>query len=339
MVGVCLKIVINIISIDKIYVEVLCTDNALCYEGVTFEEAGEMEWYDASAILAQEMRTMGKICVGLYGGKSIFKGKEIPLQGDTIYCECPDKCSLYKEGKCLCIRRLGIKCPNGTVTTEKGYTSRAKKYGAFRQKYISDETYARLKKPLYNRFAVVGDNYWFSTGYVRARKAKEDDSPREVVSGYVLWSNIGTSEFCIPIVDMNIQLLNAILSYSPRNIFGESLEKYYLEYVADILKEMQEIVPERYQELTEKYPEYKSEKYIPNYVGKYAYIRTLRDGCTVCDSYGNVGILKDGKIYCDNFKGIVPFGGESASVVIKLRENSTIKITDNSQVCERTIFK
>lgn len=45
----------------------------------------------------------------------------------------------------MCVRRLGIKCPNGTVTTEKGYTSRAKKYGAFRQKYISDETYARLK--------------------------------------------------------------------------------------------------------------------------------------------------------------------------------------------------
>lgn len=282
---------------------------------------------------------MGKICVGLYGGKSIFKGKEVPLQGDTIYCECPDKCSLYKEGKCLCVRRLGIKCPNGTVTTEKGYTSRAKKYGAFRQKYTGDETYAKLKSPIHNKFAIVGDYYWFNGGYVRARKAKENDSPREVVSGYVLWSNIWTSEFCIPIVDMNIQLLNAILSYSPRNIFGESLEKYYLEYVADILKEMQEIAPELYQELTEKYPEYKSEKYIPNYVGRYAYTRTLRDGCTIHDGRGNVGVLKDGKIYCDNFKGIVPFGGESASVVIELGETSTIKITDNSQVCERTIFK
>jgi hypothetical protein len=39
VVGVCLKIVIDVISIDKIYVEVLCTDNVLCYEGVTFEEA------------------------------------------------------------------------------------------------------------------------------------------------------------------------------------------------------------------------------------------------------------------------------------------------------------
>lgn len=339
MVGVCLKIVINIISIDKIYVEVLCTDNALCYEGVTFEEAGKMEWYDASAILAQEMRTMGKICVGLYGGKSIFKGKEVPLQGDTIYCECPDRCSLYKAGKCLCIRRLGIKCPNGTVTTEKGYTSRAKKYGVFRQKYTGDETYAKLKSPIHNKFAVVGDYYWFSVGYVKARKAKEDDSPREEVSGYVLWTSIGTSEFCIPIADMNIRLLNAIFSYSPRNIFGESLEKKYLEYVADILKEMQEIAPELYQELTEKYPEYKSEKYIPNYVGRYAYTRTLRDGCTIHDGRGNVGVLKDGKIYCDNFKGIVPFGGESASVVIELGETSTIEITDNSQVCERTIFK
>lgn len=104
---------------------------------------------------------MGKICVGLYGGKSIFDGRETPLEGDTIYCECSDRCSLYQEGKCLCVRHLGIRCPHGTVTTEKGYTSRAKKYKTFREKYTNDETYANLKSPLYNRFAVVGNNYWF----------------------------------------------------------------------------------------------------------------------------------------------------------------------------------
>lgn len=282
---------------------------------------------------------MGKICVGLYGGKSIFGGKETPLEGDTIYCECPDKCSLYKEGKCLCVRRLGIKCPNGTVTTEKGYTSRARKYGAFRQKYTGDETYAKLKSPIHNKFAIVGDYYWFNGGYVRARKAKENDSTSRVVSGYVLLCDTAISEYCIPVAEMNVELLQAILSYAPRNLCGQSLERYYLEYVADILKEMQEIAPEMYQELTEKYPEYKSEKYIPNYVGRYAYTRTLRDGCTIHDGRGNVGVLKDGKIYCDNFKGIVPFGGESASVVIELGETSTIEITDNSQVCEGTIFK
>ena len=282
---------------------------------------------------------MGKICVGLYGGKSIFDGRETPVEGDTIYCECSDRCSLYQEGKCLCVRHLGIRCPHGTVTTEKGYTSRAKKYKTFREKYTNDETYANLKSPLYNRFAVVGNNYWFNGGYVLARKAKENDSLREMVSGYILQCNIAISEFCIPITDMNMELLNAILSYTPRNMFGQSLEKDYLKYVSEILGEMQKIAPELYQELTEKYPEYKSEKYIPNYVGRFAYTRTLRDGCTIYDGRGNVGVLKDGKIYCDNFKGIVPFGGESASVVIELGETSTIEITDNSQVCEGTIFK
>lgn len=160
-----------------------------------------------------------------------------------------------------------------------------------------------------------------------------------MVSGYILQCNIAISEFCIPITDMNMELLNAILSYTPRNMFGQSLEKDYLKYVSEILGEMQKIAPELYQELTEKYPEYKSEKYIPNYVGRFAYTRTLRDGCTIYDGRGNVGVLKDGKIYCDNFKGIVPFGGESASVVIELGETSTIEITDNSQVCEGTIFK
>lgn len=66
----------------------------------------------------------------------------------------------------------------------------------------------------------------------------------------------------------------------------------------------------------------------------------IKDGETFTFRYGDI-IRKTNifLIYCDNLKGIVPFGGESASVVIELGETSTIKITDNSQVCERTIFK
>lgn len=45
---------------------------------------------------------MGKICVGLYGGKSIFKGKEVPLQGDTIYCECPTNV-LFTKRESACV--------------------------------------------------------------------------------------------------------------------------------------------------------------------------------------------------------------------------------------------
>lgn len=51
---------------------------------------------------------MEKIYVGLYGGKSIFEGKEVPLQGDTIYCECPDMCYGVTSGHRNFVFQLSI---------------------------------------------------------------------------------------------------------------------------------------------------------------------------------------------------------------------------------------
>ena len=69
---------------------------------------------------------MEKINVQLYGGRSVFGGRETPLEADIIYCDCKDKCSLYKNGNCLNCRVLfGDQCKKGSVETIKGYTSRA----------------------------------------------------------------------------------------------------------------------------------------------------------------------------------------------------------------------
>lgn len=44
---------------------------------------------------------MNLIDVYLTGGKSIFGGKESPLEAHEIYCDNCDNCSLYKNKQCL----------------------------------------------------------------------------------------------------------------------------------------------------------------------------------------------------------------------------------------------
>lgn len=44
---------------------------------------------------------MDKINVDLYGGKSIFGGRETPLEAEITYCDKYKVCSFYKKGKCF----------------------------------------------------------------------------------------------------------------------------------------------------------------------------------------------------------------------------------------------
>ena len=78
---------------------------------------------------------MNKINVNLYGGKSLFGGKESPLEADEIYCDRADKCSFYADDKCLrCRSFLAPVCKFGKNSVIKGYTSRATKYYDFKEK-------------------------------------------------------------------------------------------------------------------------------------------------------------------------------------------------------------
>lgn len=288
---------------------------------------------------------MDKICVNLYGGKSIFGGRETPLEADEIFCDNAKSCTLYKEGKCLCCRAaFARKCPNGRVITTKGYTSRARKYGEFRSKYTNDKVYSKLKYPQENYFAILGDKYWFRLTYVAARKADERDDRRRVNEwGYIVdnTATIGNNQLIIPCDEINIDLLNTILSYIPRTFFGNDIiTDYQDKAVPRILNEMKEKAPDLYTQLAEKYPKYKNEEYAPNYVGMWAYTKTLKNGAVIKDCHGNEGVVKDGKIYCDTYtSGFVPFGGKSATVVVEIKDTDVFKITDNSQVDENTKFK
>lgn len=284
---------------------------------------------------------MEKICVNLYGGMPLFGGKEIPQEADILYCDSSDKCSLFKEGKCLnCRSPFGDRCNKGKVEKVKGYTSRAAKYHSFRAKYMADETYNKLEYPSAYA-AVLGDELWLNLTYVYVHKPRKDeDSCRANEWGYIIENSVGMiarNYLHLPLADANVDFLHKIFSCVPRAIFGsEAIKDYPEKVVPNILADLKKAVPDIYGELIAKYPEHDVE---PNYIGRWAYTKTLKNGTELTDCHGNKGVLKDGKIYCESFtKGFVPFGGASATVVVDVKDTDTYKITDNSQWDENTLF-
>lgn len=73
---------------------------------------------------------MNLIDVYLTGGKSIFGGKESPLEAHEIYCDNCDNCSLYKNKQCLnhCTPFALPHCKLGSVINTRWALSNNLKY-------------------------------------------------------------------------------------------------------------------------------------------------------------------------------------------------------------------
>lgn len=280
---------------------------------------------------------MNKINVQLYGGKGLFGGKETPLEADIIYCDTADKCTLYKDGKCLNCRSFGgAKCNKGTVSRIRGYTSKARKYGEFRSTYKNDEAYDKLNYPN-NYVALIDDTLYLNLTYTGVRKPYENDDYRPNKWGYVIQDGFmfTANAFFISINEINADFLAEILSYKPRALMDGVINDYQDKVVPNIVNELKKVVPALYKELIEKFPQFNKE---PNYVGRYAYIKTLVDGSVLKDYKGNEWVKNGDLLYCENYKSsLLPFDGRVAECKIKI-DNQKYKITSNSQCDENTIF-
>lgn len=280
------------------------------------------------------------ISVNLYGGRSIFGGRESPLEKDTITCTEYDRCSLYKEGKCFRCRAFAsfTACPNGRTDTTVGYTSRAKKYSLFKREAEEHPAYGKLRYPdCY--VAVLGDWVYIRLVYFKIWRPTtlEDDSRRHVKleNGYVLTESI----YCNTPVkknDLTADMLYIILSQEPTARNGQPITRYKKEVVPRVLSEVKKLLPELYKELVRLHPEM---NVAPNNTGRRALVRTMTNGSIITDAHGNKATLKDGKLYCDDFaRGFIPFDGVKASVVVEVGEKQTAKVTDESQCDEGTLF-
>lgn len=271
---------------------------------------------------------MDKINVDLYGGKSIFGGRETSLNADIIYCDKYKECSFYKKGKCFSAGRIGQNCKYGKKENVQGYTSRAIKYGEFKRKYEEDECYGKLKEPN-NKIGKIGDTFVINMKYLHEKDG----------GGYEIETHWFSSPLIyIPEKEFSNNLISLICDGKPRTIFDDVVIKDYQEKaVPRFLYELKTEFSDIYNSFISEYPNYKNKEM--NFVGRKAYIYSLRDGVELKDE---ATFVKQGEYLksITNYNScFLPFKAKETELIIKINKEMTVEITDNSQVDENTIFE
>lgn len=270
---------------------------------------------------------MNKINVSLYGGKSIFGGREQPYNVDIAYCDKCEQCDFYKSGTCFNAGRWKGNCKIGKKETITGWTSKAKKGREFYQKWKSDECYAKLKEP--NRTIGLVDDLVILN--IHDMKLNEDNIPVEDVGfGNGKLSYISLEKFT-PL------LIKKICDLRPQVLFGYGdIKAYYKEYIPKFLDDLKRNYPKIFESFISEYPEYNKEI---NYVGRYAYIHTLKNGSELKDCHSNIWKIEDDEIVCYKWKTWLPFKGQPTETRIKITDDMLYKVSDNDQVDENTRFE
>jgi hypothetical protein len=274
--------------------------------------------------------------------------KKNTTEADTIYCECADKCTLYKSGKCLCVRTSMTKyeCPHGRRETAK-CSRMSDKYEAFLNKYKEDEVFDKVKRinclSSYDYVAVLDDTLWIYFEEVTVSKYKEGETDplNYICEGYVIGEtfSLNPREFYQEkIEDVSVDLLAKAFSYVPTTFTGKDIKHYRETTVPNIVSGLREKAPEVYERLIAKYPKYADCE--PDRVGCWAYVSTMTEGSVLVDGSNNQFTLKDGKLTCESYPVYLGFinAHTSPAISVDVDDKMTYKITDNSQWDENTRF-
>jgi len=280
---------------------------------------------------------MEVINVGLYGGKGIFGGKETPLEASIISCDKHNECSYFKNGQCMAVRSvLSPSCKFGSVSTVRGYTSRARKYGEFKRKWKDHEFYNRLSYPP-QKIGIIDGVVVFPYPFIRITKT---ENGKYSVDEPALFSN---SNSYIELEKFNSDLIYRICSYRPQALMGGEITSYQKEKVPLFLAHLQEILPEVFEKFIEAYPKFGRKI---DYVGRKALLKTInpseisyysRDYPRLTNHWywdGEFLTYKSG--YVSSVSVINDY--EIETFKLKPSDKTVVKITSNEQVVSDTVF-
>lgn len=252
--------------------------------------------------------------------------KDVRERCEFTYCCASEMCDLYKSGMCVHDRRYfgDVRCPYGKNRQTEGFTSRAKKFYSWMED--ARKTYAEtLDKVIFStdKMAKIHEYvflpYPFFSNYVNPIKWIED--------GHFVKASDFTTERVIEII-----------KYRPQAMFGGEIERFQRESVPRFLQHLRETFPELYAQLEQHELFKKVSDKVDNYIGRTAYVKTMRHGSYAVDCHKNKWEIDGSEIVCRKWSTWLPFGKTPTEVRIAMTDDMTAKITDNNQVCEKTRF-
>ena len=270
---------------------------------------------------------MPLINVALYGeGK-----RNNRLRAEYICCDHAQECSAYHEGKCLNVTiPFNRRCELGKVEKVDGGTKQSKRYDTVTDAARHSPEYRKLRYPSYWHVIRIGDMAYLNLPCVDLKL----DGIRLDAS-----TAIFTNQHLL--VDrpmLTPDNLDNVLGYKPRNMCGDIITGYADEIVPNFLRQFKRLFPVEYDRFVKEYPKYA--ELSPTFIGRYAKLATCNPDCVYKDSSGNKFTMEDGKrMVCKEYKSaLLPFVASKAEVIITLTDDMTVKITDNAQVLDDTVF-
>lgn len=282
---------------------------------------------------------MKEIYSHINDGKSIFnKPKRTDRAiGFTFYCECPDKCNLFSQGKCL-LKNMSSFCKYGRVNRIQSPTVFAKSYRTFIDNF-KDEHKETLDKQLsgINKICDVIDLVFLPINFLHMnRKADFSVNKDFGFGGQVVM--VEKSKFTKEFIDEHI------LQFRPRSYFGGCIIGDYAEKcLPTFMNQLKDYELKLFNDVIGLRPEYKELYSNISNVGRIADLRTLTPNKgTFVDCHG-ANWIWDGECLVSNdtdcpFMPIKSSNFSQIKVKVRFDIPARIKITDDGQANDNTVF-
>lgn len=256
--------------------------------------------------------------------------KNVKARLECTYCKNTENCSLYKHNKCVHDWRYltNIKCPYGKYSQTEGYTKKARSYSIWiKNKKDIHKDLLNAVEFYTKKLAVIGEYIYLPYPYLK---------------NYVNSLEGTVNEHFIKEVEFTNEKILKIINFRPQALMGGEIKSFQTEEVPKFIQHLKEEMPDRYKNLKEEYPDKFEtiDEVSRNYIGRTAYLKTLKKGSVVIDIHKDKFLFDGECLINENYKPLFPpFDTAGGLFKFKATDDMTVKITNNEQVVESTIFK
>ena len=260
--------------------------------------------------------------------KSLFGNKNDKAEFRQLFCS-NDDCNARNNGQCTMWSLSGGKCPYGRMTFEKGFTRRARKFRSWineREKQVEGIKQLRecSKMEQIGEYIYFNYPYWYQD-YRIERDMKNGTLPeRKTFYTY--------DEF-------TVEFFQRIINAYPQAIFGGTITDFQKKTVPEIIMHCEEQLPEFFNQWSKKYPDTAKRFEKKDYKGRTALLNTIRPGAVFHENGEKITWDGSELIMNDYSSVFLPVNNGPVTVKIVPSPETTIKITNNDQVSDETIFK
>jgi hypothetical protein len=254
-----------------------------------------------------------------------------------VRCDNTDKCDLYKLKKCTRRKAFGSCCPYGKNDGIYGsWTRRAKKFSTQINKWYEkypevNDSECSLSAPDH-KIAKVGDYYYLPYSHMFHNNKKVE-----------VLEESGFFRAGVPFIhkdNFDGETIISLVNHRPHAMMGGEIASYQREEVPLFVVHLYENYPDLFNEANKIQDLSKYIKEV-DYVGRYAYVKTLKVGCTVIKHNGEPFLWDGEYLIAQSDKISFPIIDDFDELILKFKpsDSSAVKITNNNQVDSTTKFK